>query len=95
MSIENQNLNQEKGKEASKEEFEIHNFNDSVWVKLTERGKEILGGEVEVDKDGYTEMTFSDLMRTFGHEISMNKTTELEGEKQLPFYFDFKIKRNP
>jgi len=94
MSIEKPNLNQEEQKELMEEEFETRNFNESIWVRLTERGKELLGGNVKEDENGYTEMTFSDLMRTFGSEISAQKTTELKGEKQLPFYFDFKIEKN-
>lgn len=79
--------------EEQKEQFEKRNFNEDIWVKLTKRGKGILGGDVEEDEEGYTRMTFSDFMRELGGKDLYGKVANVEGKDQLPFFMDFKMKK--
>ncbi|MFH0819810.1 MAG: hypothetical protein V1892_02140 [bacterium] len=98
MSIENPNLNQGEQKEIIKEEFETRNFNDTIMVRVTDRGKEILKEKgvdyLKENEEGWTEIAHSDLMKIFGEEMTVGSFVDHPNKKfQLPIEPDYRIKK--
>lgn len=96
MTMEKLNLTQME--QEKEEQFETRNFNDTVMVKVTDRGKEILKEKgidnLKEDKEGWTEIAHSDLMKIFGEEMNVGSFANHPNKKfQLPIEPDYRIKK--
>ena len=79
-------------------QFETRNFNDTIMVRITDRGKKILEEKginyLKEDKEGWTEISHSNLMKIFGEEMTVGSFVDHPNKKfQLPIEPDYRIEK--